>query len=33
MADRKEPEWIHARLIHEFDKPKGNEWEESPLWN
>lgn len=24
----KELEWIHARLIHEFDKLKWNEWEE-----
>ena len=27
----KEPEWIHARLIHEFDKPKWNEWGEAAL--
>ena len=27
----KEPEWIHARLIHEFDKPKRDEWGEAAL--
>ncbi len=27
----KEPEWIHARLTHEFDKPKWNEWGEATL--
>lgn len=26
-----EPEWIHAKLIHEFDKPKWNEWGEAAL--
>lgn len=28
---RKEPDWIHARLIHEFDKPRWNEWGEAAL--
>ena len=28
---RKEPDWIHARLIHEFDKPRWNEWGETAL--
>ena len=28
---RKEPDWIHARLIHEFDKPRWNEWGEAVL--
>lgn len=27
----KEPEWIHIRLIHEFDKPKWGEWGEIAL--
>lgn len=28
---RKEPDWIHARLIHEFDKPRWDEWGETAL--
>ena len=29
--NRKDPAWIHARLIHEFDKPRWNEWGEVAL--
>ena len=28
---RKDPEWIHARLIHELEKPRWNEWGEAAL--
>ncbi len=28
---RKEPDWIHARLIHEFDKPRWDKWGEAAL--
>jgi len=28
---RKDPEWIHARLVHEFDKPRWQEWGEDAL--
>ncbi len=28
---RKDPEWIHARLIHEFDKPRWDEWGKAAL--
>ena len=28
---RKEPDWIHARLIHEFDKPSWDKWGEAAL--
>lgn len=28
---RKDPEWILAKLIHEFDKPKWNEWGKAAL--
>ena len=27
----KEPEWIHARLVYEYDKPRWNEWGEAAL--
>ena len=29
--NRKDPAWIHARLIHEFDKPRWDEWGEAAL--
>ena len=28
---RKDPEWIHAKLIHEFDKPRWDEWGRATL--
>ncbi len=28
---RKEPEWIHSKLTHEFDKPRWQEWGEAAL--
>lgn len=28
---RKDPEWIHARLSHEFDKPRWDEWGKAAL--
>ena len=28
---RKDPEWIHTRLVHEFNKPRWNEWGEAAL--
>ncbi len=28
---RTEPEWIHARLVHEYDKPRWQEWGEAAL--
>lgn len=28
---RKDPEWIHARLIHEFDKPRWDDWGKTAL--
>lgn len=28
---RKEPDWMHARLIHEFNKPRWDEWGEAAL--
>lgn len=28
---RKDPEWLHSKLIHEFDKPRWQEWGEAAL--
>ena len=28
---RNDPEWIHEKLIHEFDKPRWEEWGEAAL--
>lgn len=27
----KDPEWLHARLVHEFDKPRWQEWGQAAL--